>query len=56
MTCRGRAQSRARYAALLTDRYPTIPAGAPRFYTDADTHYLYGLDLLLAAILPAAHE
>lgn len=45
-----RARSRARFAALPTDRYPNIAAVAPRFYTDLDAQYLYGLDLLLSAI------
>ncbi len=35
---------------LEPDRYPHISAVAPYLYTDMDTQYLYGLDLILAAL------
>lgn len=50
-----RAVVRAGFAALPADRYPNVIAAAPRFYTDMDTQFLYGLDLLLSAV-PAANR
>ena len=45
-----RARVRAGLAVLEPDRYPHVSAVAPYLYTDMDTQYLYGLDLMLAAL------
>ena len=51
-----RAGVRAGFAALPADHYPNVIAVAPRFYTDMDTQYLYGLDLLLNAVPNHRHS
>ena len=45
-----RTRARAGLAVLPFDRYPHVSAVAANLYTDMDSQYLYGLDLMLAAL------